>query len=40
MIDMMRIQELMMRGQARDLASETPDGLAEVGVEIVRRTEG
>lgn len=29
MIDMMRIQELMLRGQLRDLASETPDGLAE-----------
>lgn len=29
MIDMERIQELMMRGQLRDLAGETPDGLVE-----------
>src|SRR5262245_10884209 len=29
MIDMERIQELMLRGQSRDLAAETPEGLAE-----------
>lgn len=28
-IDMLRLQMLMERGQARDLAAETPDGMAE-----------
>ena len=28
-IDMMRLQEAMMRGQARQLAGETPEGMAE-----------